>query len=91
MAGTTISWFSKRQQTIALSSTEAEYMTASSAAQEIMYLRALLLNLRYKQDGPTIFYQDNQEAIAISKDFVSNKRTKHINIKYYYIRESGEG
>jgi hypothetical protein len=90
MAGAAISWSSKRQQTIALSSTEAEYMAASSAAQEVMYLRALLLSLRHKQDGPTILYQDNQGAIAIGKDFVSNRRTKHIDIKYHYIRERVE-
>jgi hypothetical protein len=90
IAGAAISWASKRQQTVALSSTEAEYMAACSAAQEVMYLRALLSSLEHKQEGPTVLHQDNQGAIAIGKDFASNRRTKHIDIKYHYIRERVE-
>ena len=90
IAGAAISWASKRQQTVALSSTEAEYIAACAAAQEVMYLRALLSSLEHTQEDPTTLHQDNQGAIAIGKDFASNRRTKHIDIKYHYIRERVE-
>jgi hypothetical protein len=90
LAGAAISWASKCQQTVALSSCEAEYIAASSAAQEVVYLRTLLHGLKHEQEGPTVLHQDNQGAIAIGKDFVSNRRTKHIDIRYHYIRERVE-
>jgi hypothetical protein len=90
LAGAAISWSSKRQPTVALSSTEAEYMSACSAAQETVYLRALLKDLGHPQNGPTVLHQDNQGAIAIGSDFISNRRTKHIDIKYHFIREKVE-
>ena len=76
--------------TVALSSTEAEYMSACSAAQEAVYLRVLLEDLKHPQNGPTVLHQDNQGAIALGSDFISNKRTKHIDIKYHFIREKVE-
>jgi hypothetical protein len=87
LGGAAISWSSKRQQTVALSSTEAEYMAASSAAQEAIYLRALLKDLGCVQERPTKILQDNQGAIAMAKDVISSRRTKHIDIRYHFIRE----
>jgi len=86
-AGAAISWSSKKQATVALSSTEAEYIAACSAAQEAIYLRALLKDMGEEQTGPTIIFQDNQGTISMEHNKVSNKRTKHIDIKYHYIRE----
>ena len=60
---TPISWRSKKQQTIALSSAEAEYMAVSDFAKEIIYLRLLLANLGFTQDGPTHVYEDNTHAL----------------------------
>ena len=64
LAGAAISWLSKKQPTVALSSAEAEYMAAYNAAQEIIYLRMLLKDLKFIQYGSTILYMDNQSAIA---------------------------
>ena len=76
----------KGKLAIALSSTEAEYMAMSSAAQEAVWLRRLLLNLGFSQK-PTILYEDNQGAIALSKNPKSHSGTKHIDIRYHFIRE----
>ena len=88
--GAAISWCSKRQPTVALSSTEAEYMAVCGATQEAFYLRALLLDLGYKQEMPTIIYQDNQGSIAMLRNAIISQRTKHIDIKYHFVREKVE-
>ncbi len=68
----------------------SRYIAACTAAQETMYLRALLVDLHYLQIGPTILHQDNQEAITLGSDNISNRRTKHIDIKFPFIREKVE-
>lgn len=94
MLGTgVVSWGSKLQQTVALSSAESEYMAACAAVQEAIHLRQLMGDLGYKQDGATVIYEDNQGCIALSANPVFHKRTKHIDIRYHFIRErvaSGE-
>jgi hypothetical protein len=87
LGGAAISWVSKRQHTVALSSTEAEYMAGSNAAQEAIFLRALLKDLKHEQMEPTKIYQDNQGAIKISNDVINSQRTKHIDIRYHFLRE----
>lgn len=64
-----ISWASKKQQTIALSSSEAEYMAATSAACQTVWLRRILADLKEKQDEATIMFCDNKSTIAIDKEF----------------------
>jgi hypothetical protein len=85
--GTPISWSSKRQATIALSSTEAEYMAATQAAKEAVWLRRLLGELGENPSGPTTVYEDNQGAIAIAQNPVFHQCTKHIDIQYHFVRE----
>ena len=75
------------QPTVALSSSEAEYMAASLATQEATYLRRLLRDLGIKQTGGTTIFEDNQGCIALAKNPVHHERTKHIDIKWHYIRE----
>jgi hypothetical protein len=89
LAGAAISWNSKRQPTVALSSTEAEYMAGCAAAQEAIYLKSLLKDLGYS-DKPINIYQDNQGAIAMGRNNMTTKRSKHIDIKYHFIREKVE-
>jgi hypothetical protein len=91
--GGPISWSSRLQPTVALSSAEAEYMATSAAAQEATYLRQLLSEFGYQQSTATKIYEDNQGCIALSRNPVLHKRTKHIAIRYHFIRErieSGE-
>jgi hypothetical protein len=85
--GGPISWSSRLQPTVALSSAEAEYMAASSAVQEATYLRQLLKDMGYPQLEATKIMEDNQGCIALSENPVLHKRTKHISIKYHFIRE----
>jgi hypothetical protein len=86
-AGGPISWKSKVQPTVALSSTEAEYMSLTAAAQEAMSLRSLQSEFSIPSDEPVLIYEDNQGAIAMSCNPVLHKTAKHISIKMHFIRE----
>jgi hypothetical protein len=72
---------------VALSSSEAEYMALAAAVQECVHLRQLLADLGYPQKGATVIYEDNQGCIALARNPVFHKRTKHIDIRYHFIRE----
>ena len=62
--GAAISWWSKRQPTVALSSAEAEFISASSMVQEVIFLRKFLTNLGFPQTAPTPIFADNETCIA---------------------------
>lgn len=86
-----ISWCSKKQSSVALSSTEAEYMALTLAAKKATWLRLLLTELRLlneqNQHAKIILRGDNQSAIALANNPVLHQRTKHIDIQHHYIRE----
>ena len=88
MSGGTISWLSKRQPSVTLSTAEAEYVALSTATQEAVWLRRMLAELQVKPEDPTVIMEDNTGAIAIAKNLVSHSRTKHIDIRYHYVREA---
>jgi hypothetical protein len=88
MCKAAISWSSKLQTSPALSSTEAEYMAMTRAAQEAIWLRQLLEQLGFKQDSPTKLQGDNQGAIALAKNPGDHPRSKHIQLRYHFIRFS---
>ena len=84
--GAAISWKSKRQSIIALSSAEAEFVAASSLVQEIVYCRKLLAALGYGQSQPTVVYEDNATAISWSEGSVGGSdRAKHIDLREHYV------
>ncbi|MCP4115733.1 MAG: Ty1/Copia family ribonuclease HI [Desulfobacteraceae bacterium] len=87
MANGVVSWIAQRQPVVALSSTEAEYVALSSAAQQAVWLRQLLKNLGCEQHQPTTVYEDNQGAICLARNPIAHKKTKHIEIRHHYIRE----
>lgn len=87
IAGGTVSWLSKRQATVALSTAEAEYVALTSAIQEAVWMRRLLQSLGESPKTLTI-HEDNQGAIKMSHNPVLHSRTKHIDIRYHYIRET---
>ena len=68
ICGGVVSWASKKQTSVALSSTEAEYVAACLATQEAVWLRSLLADLNFVQEEPTVVQEDNQGAIAMSKN-----------------------
>ena len=91
MSGGCISWRSKKQRTVALSSTEAEYMALSEATQEAVWLKVFLCELgEMASDDAIKIYEDNQGSIALAKNPEFHKRTKHIDIRYHFVREKVE-
>ena len=92
MSGSAVSWRSKKQSCVALSTAEAEYMALSSATQEGMWMRQLFASLvnEYKLSEPTTIYEDNQSTICMAKNNQSHGRSKHIDIKYHFVREQVE-
>lgn len=80
-------WFSKKQPIVTLSTTEAEFVAATSSTCQAIWLRKILKELHFKQEGPTIIYCDNNSAIKLSKNHVLHGRSKHIDVKYHYLRE----
>jgi hypothetical protein len=82
-----VSWSSKKQQTVALSSMEAEYLAISHAAKQAIWMKTLLNELGYPQEGPIQIRADNQSAIAFAKDNTDHSRTKHIDIRHHFIRD----
>ena len=83
-----VSWKSKKQTVIALSTAEAEYIALSAATQEVSWMRKLLDDLGEKCSGPTVVKEDNQSAMAIAANPGNHTRTKHIDIKFHYIRSA---
>ena len=82
-----VSWSSKKQPTIALSSTEAEYRGATIAACEVVWLQKLLLDLGKSVDDFVVIYCDNISSILLANNPVYHARTKHIEVHYHFIRE----
>ena len=87
LCGCAVSWKSKRQPTIATSTTEAEYMAAYFGGSEAIWLRSLLGELGCTQSEPTKIYSDNQACISITKNPTLKSCAKHISIKYHFLRE----
>ena len=85
-----VSWGSKKQVSVALSSCEAEIMAASEAAKEAIYLSRFLRELGYNDQGPVELGMDNQSAIAISYNPELHSRTKHIDRRHFFVRECVE-
>ena len=85
-----MSWSSKKQRVVALSTCEAELYAESAAIQEVLWLRGLMEELGlHTQTGSTV-YGDNQSAIAVSQNGVKGERTKHVDVKYHFVTETVE-
>ena len=87
LAGALILHSSKLQPTVSLSSTEAEYMALVETAKEAIWCARFLAELHYREDTPVLFRADNQGSIYLSKNPEFHERTKHIEIKWHWIRE----
>jgi hypothetical protein len=83
-----VTWSSKKQHVITLSSTEAEYVAQNHAAREALWLRNFISEISNIPTGPLKLNSDNQGAIALAKDNKFHARTKHIDIRYHFIREA---
>ena len=91
MSSGCISLKSKKQRTVALLSTEAEYMALSEAAQEAVWLKTFLSELGETSISDAVkIYEDNQGSIALAENSAFHKRTKHIDTRYHFVREKVE-
>jgi hypothetical protein len=90
VAGGPVAWSSRKQKTVALSSCEAEFLALSEAVKEALWLRQILIELGINFDDPVTIYVDNQAAIALSKNAVQHQRSKHIDIRYFRVRDEVE-
>jgi hypothetical protein len=84
--GGAISWSAKRQEIVSLSTTESEYVVATHTAKEALWLRSLIQQLFDNTLSPTTLFSDNQSAITLSKDHQYHARTKHIDVRFHFIR-----
>jgi hypothetical protein len=88
--GDLISWSSKKQRVVALSTCEAELYAEAAAIQEVLWLRGVLTELGLHVQTASPVYGDNQSTIAVSKNGVKSERTKHVDVKYHFITETVE-
>eukprot|EP00965_Chrysotila_dentata_P136961 4530061-Pleurochrysis_carterae.AAC.1 len=85
-----VSWASKKQPTVALSSCEAEIVAASEATKEAVYLRTLFEELGLPPQEPTPLSMDNKSAIDLAYNPEHHQRTKHIHRRHFFVREKVE-
>ena len=85
LGGSVVSWKATLQPTVTLSTTEAEYMALTEAAKEGIWLKGLVSDLGLHHDQATV-YCDSLSAICLAKDQVHHERTKHIDVRYHFLR-----
>ncbi|KAE8185744.1 hypothetical protein CF328_g7447, partial [Tilletia controversa] len=85
--GNPVTWRSKLQDTVSISSTEAEYIALSEATREAIWAVQLLDELRLRVKGPVDMYTDNTGAEALARNPQSHQRTKHISIHHHLVRD----
>jgi hypothetical protein len=88
--GDPVSWSSKKQRVVALSTCEAELYAEAAAIQEVLWLRGLMEELGLHTQTGSIVYGDNQSTLAVSENGVKGARTKHVDVKYHFVTETVE-
>ncbi|KAM1556843.1 hypothetical protein PS2_040150 [Malus domestica] len=86
-----VSWSSKKQPVVTLSTTEAEFIAAASGACQVIWLRRILKSLNQEQNGPTLVYCDNVSTIKLSRNPVMHGRSKHIDVRFHFLRDLVKG
>jgi hypothetical protein len=86
LAGGAVIWLSKLQSVVAISTTEAEYMAATQACKEAIWIQRLMEELGHSQQQ-IVVYCDSQSALHIARNPVFHSRTKHIDVQYHFVRE----
>ena len=87
LGGNLISWKSKKQQSVSLSSTEAEFIAIAQGSQELLWIKSLVEDLGLKQTLPIKTFEDNQSVIKITECEKYNGRIKHLDIKLHHLRD----
>jgi hypothetical protein len=89
--GAAVSWRCKVQSTVALSTAEAEFDALCAATREAVYLRGLLQEMGIAQQSATTIYEDNQPCIALMHNPMTSSRTKHVALRFHFVREKLQG
>ncbi|WVZ18913.1 hypothetical protein V8G54_006235 [Vigna mungo] len=84
---TTVSWASKKQPVVSLSTTEAEYIVAAFCACQCIWLKRILKHLGIKNREATEILCDNNSTIQLSKNLVFHGRSKHIAIRFHFLKD----
>lgn len=87
MAGGAISWLSRLQGLVTLSTTEAEFVSAVAAGMEILWLRNLFTEFGYIFTGPSTLHIDNESALSVAKNPEHHGRMKHLDLRFYWLRD----
>jgi hypothetical protein len=82
-----VAWASKKQPIVTLSSTDAEHVATTTTACQVVWIRIILNELLHEQNGSTQIVCDNKSTIALSKNHVFHKQSKHIDTRYHFIQE----
>jgi hypothetical protein len=88
--GGPVMWSSRRQGCVTLSTVEAEYVALCNVTQETMWIRQLLQDLGLPQRTPTVVYEDNQGAISLARGNQISRRSKHIDVRFHFVRDQYE-
>lgn len=87
LGGCLISWLSKRQASISLSTTKAEYIATATCCTQVLWMKQTLQHLQVQFNEPIPIFCNNNSSISISKNPIMHSKTKHIPIKYHFVRE----
>ncbi|PNX85069.1 retrotransposon-related protein [Trifolium pratense] len=87
MSSGAVSWSSKKQPIVTLSTTEAEFVAAAYCASQIVWMRRILDKLGHSQSGSTVMFCDNSSTIKLSKNPVLHGRCKHIDVRFHFLRD----
>jgi hypothetical protein len=87
LGGGAVSWSSKKQPIVTLSTTEAEFVAAASCACQSIWLRNILKHLMVDQDHNTLIFCDNSSSIKLSKNPILHGRCKHIDVRFHFLRD----
>ena len=82
-----VSWMSKKQPIVTLSTTEAEFVAAAASACQAVWMRRVLRNLSHGQESSTVIMCDNSSTIKLSKNPVMHGRSKHIKVRFHFLRD----
>jgi hypothetical protein len=82
-----VAWLSKKQGSISLSTTEAEYIVVATCCTQILWMIQTLADLKVTYTNPIPIHCDNTSAISVSKNPILHSKTKHIPIKYHFLKE----
>ena len=87
MGSTVVLWCSKKQPIVTLSTTEVEFIVATTCTCQTIWLRKILEELHFKQLEPIPIYCDNISTIKLSKNLILHWKSKHIDVKYHFLRD----